>query len=270
MTPKGGALRGVPQRARLAMYRHPGATAAARRVLNAGFGLVAPRGPRVRRILAGPLRGTRMAIALATEEKRYWLDLYEPWVQDQLREHVSPGDAAWDVGAYVGYHALLLDVLGARVTAFEPDPENRRRLEHNLALNGAQGRVTVVPTAVGERAGTLYMQAHGTEPAQNRVDVTGDIAVPVATLDELLDAHGLPSLVKMDVEGSEAAAFRGGRRVLDEVRPVWVMELHGDEGLEATRRLLDGGYRLVVPDERVGVAEVLATRGRAHAVAVPG
>jgi FkbM family methyltransferase len=251
------------------MYRHPGATAAVRRALNSTFGLVAPKGPRVRRILAGPLRGRRMTIDLGTEEKRYWLNLYEPWVQDQLLRFARSGSSAWDVGAFVGYHTLLLDAAGVRIVAVEPDPANRQRLEANLELNGAAARVPVVPKAISSAPGTLYMVRANDEPAQNAVAETGEVAVEATTLDALLDEHGPPDLVKMDIEGAEVAAFAGGARVLGTVRPVFVMELHGEPGQAAHDQLLEAGYRIEVPYDRRTVAEVLEETQRAHAVAIP-
>jgi hypothetical protein len=35
------------------------------------------------------------------------LGTYEPWVANALRRHVKPGQCCFDIGAHIGYHAIL-------------------------------------------------------------------------------------------------------------------------------------------------------------------
>lgn len=83
----------------------------------------------------------------------------EPYTVQLFREHVRPGIVVVDIGAYLGYYALL----GARgagetgeVHAFECDPVNHRFLLHNLRLNGFGRRVVSSSAAVADRAGSLH------------------------------------------------------------------------------------------------------------------
>lgn len=68
----------------------------------------------------------------------YWFGYHETQVQRVLRRLVSPGDTAFDVGAYIGFYSLILGRLvgpGGRVFAFDPVAENCRRIESHAAMN---------------------------------------------------------------------------------------------------------------------------------------
>jgi len=144
------------------------------------------------------------------------------WVVEHLR--LRPGDVALDVGANIGWYSMLFDRLaepGADVFAFEPDPDNRALLERNIALNAAR-RVHVVPLAVSdsERVATLHRFSGGNRGQHTLLPLYSgdDVEVHTVTLDGFWEGAGLgervPKLVKIDIEGHEAAAMRGGRRVL--------------------------------------------------------
>jgi FkbM family methyltransferase len=264
--------RRVSPRIRMAMHRYPRLAAAARGSMDTVLNTVLPGGFRELRLAAGPLAGSRMVLDLTRdEERRFWLSLHERWVQHEIVRRLRPGQTAWDIGAYIGYHTLLMrktSVTG-EVVAVEPHPTTRVRLEQNLKLNGADHAVTIVPMAIAERPGTIRMLEHGDRPAHNCVDPEGELALPATTLDQLLDQFGPPSLVKMDVERSEDLALAGGRRLLEEVRPIWIIELHGgDHGRRALEQLDDCDY-LVRGMTDVPPAEQLAHREHLHVVAEP-
>jgi CheY-like chemotaxis protein len=95
----------------------------------------------------------------------------------------------------------------------------------------------------------------------------GEVRVEAVTLEELLERFGPPDVVLMDIQGAEAAALRGAEKLLRDVRPTWVVELHGPEGLEAYELLRQAGYKLEGADHPV--AAVLARQGRTHVIARP-
>ncbi|HEV3047165.1 MAG TPA: FkbM family methyltransferase [Solirubrobacteraceae bacterium] len=104
----------------------------------------------------------------------------------------------------------------------------------------------------------------GAEPGLGRVLVE-QIEVPVSTFDAQLAEHPAPALVKMDVEGAEAAALRGAARLLSQVRPILLCELHGTA--DAVMDVLDGhdyevatvGEPGVSPREARWYVHILAT-----------
>src|SRR5205085_1451274 len=68
-------------------------------------------------------------------------------------------------------------------------------------------------------------------PGDNRppeyLERVEDFTVEGVTLDGLLQKHGRPGLLKIDVEGAEILALRGATRLLADARPRLLMELHG-------------------------------------------
>ena len=134
-----------------------------------------------------------------------------------LRKLLKPGNTFVDGGANLGYFTLHAAALGARIEAFEPDPQNRVRLEANLAANPSDwaGRVHVHPIALSDTAGraTLHHPAttdhlnHGSTSLLPGLAGGGtQTAVETARLDGVLSRA---DVVKLDVEGAELAALRG-------------------------------------------------------------
>ena len=136
---------------------------------------------------------------------------------------IGPHDLVFDVGAHVGDRIRAFRRLGARVVAVEPQPAMHRTLR---ALFGRDDAVTLVPSAVGRTAGTATMMINLDNPSISTLskdfiaashDAEGwegqawprSRQVPVTTLDALIAEHGVPSFIKLDIEGYEAEALAG-------------------------------------------------------------
>jgi len=155
----------VPNRGILAVYNYPWLAGVMRSALN----LALPAGLNEVEIAAGHLRGLRFALDLQLE-KYLWLGTYEPWVCAAIERYLHPGDVAWDVGAFIGYHTLLMSrrVEAGWVLALEPDPRNAERLRRNLALNGVTD-VEILPVAAGARRREATLEPHPSHHSQTRV-----------------------------------------------------------------------------------------------------
>jgi len=160
---------------------------------------------------------------------------------------VSRGDTVVDVGANVGYIALLLAErvgFSGRIVCIEPDPENLRELRRNAALN-PQFQLAVLPLAASDSDSTVTMR-RGLN-ASVRCGGDGDLEVECRRLDSL--DLGAVHALKVDVEGHELAVLRGGRNLLRTQRPGLFIEMHPGlvpvrEDLEAVLELLEAsGYR---------------------------
>jgi FkbM family methyltransferase len=139
-----------------------------------------------------------------------------------------------DVGGNIGVYACAAAAhlpTGGQVITFEPAPDNLVYLERNLARNGLADRVVVVAAAVGAEAGQMALHLsrdHGLHSASAaNLDQPGRIlSVPVVTLDDHLDEHGLDmvDLLKIDIQGFDGYALRGARRTIARCQPTLLVE----------------------------------------------
>lgn len=140
------------------------------------------------------------------------------------QQFIGPGDLCFDVGANVGEISEVMLGLGARVVAIEPQSENIQALQ--LRFFGKSNFV-LVPKALGSEIGSGELMICGRSECSSMstefiAAVTGsgrlpvDIyqwsevrRVPTTTLDELIHDYGVPSFVKIDVEGFEVEVIKG-------------------------------------------------------------
>jgi FkbM family methyltransferase len=141
-----------------------------------------------------------------------------------LRELLTPGMRAVDVGANIGYYALLLaNVLGPQgsIICFEPEPANVAELNRNIAANGLDN-VEVIAKAVGNADGIASFSS-GINSGIAR-DGKGDFTCPVCRLDTVLTSH--VDFIKIDVEGHECQVLEGAQRILRQHHPTLFVEVH--------------------------------------------
>lgn len=155
---------------------------------------------------------------------------------DAIRALVRPGDTVFDVGAHIGRFSLLIEQLvgpAGRIFAFEPVPDTYWSLRECLALNRST-RVIAEQAAICDRVGQAQMNCFapalsswntlGTPvmktPAGQAVVPGEQVVVPALTLDHICARDGIERIdfLKVDVEGFEAAVFRGAARLLREQR----------------------------------------------------
>jgi FkbM family methyltransferase len=158
---------------------------------------------------------------------------YEKHFAELFGHLVRPGERCVDVGANVGVHSVrLARLVGAdgEVIAIEPDPDVAVRTNRNIALNGL-ANVRVINAAASEQPGS--MQLYRPSPWDtNRARasllhhpyLTGvKTMVPVVTVDDVCAGRAV-SLIKIDVEGHEAAVVRGAAGTIARYAPAVVFE----------------------------------------------
>lgn len=203
----------------------------------------------------------------------FWrgLDYYEPLSAELIATLANSTNLFIDAGANIGAHSLRL--AAARpdldIIAFEPNPKLHSLLEANVRANGFR-HVTAEPFALSDTAGIrpLYLSKsdmsasldHGFEPNH-----AGIVSVPVDTLDRYLEGRGLPDrrfVLKVDVEGLEAAFFAGAASTIRRCRPDIIAEAAVPYPSTTIELLYRCGYRFrqitdeglvpcVVPSARV-------------------
>jgi len=246
------ASRILPVSFKQSIYRIKPLAGLVRRTLN----LAAPSELAQVKIAAGDLAGFKFELDLQTE-KDYWLGTYEVELQRAVRDLLSSGMCIYDVGANIGYVTLLLAKAAGesgQVVAFEALPANIARLEKHVALNHLAGRVTVVAGAVVDQARPVRFLVHPSSSMGKAVGSAGrekmgaylkEIEVPGLALDGYAfeQGHTPPQVIKMDIEGGEVLAIKGMQRILEELRPLLLVELHGHEAAHAVwENLARQGY----------------------------
>jgi FkbM family methyltransferase len=139
-----------------------------------------------------------------------------------IRKFVHPGQVVLDLGANIGWFTLLFARHvgpAGRVIAFEPGQLASALLAANVMINGYGDRVTIERKAVGEAEGVLNIYVCPTGESDNRVGAALEfpneqrkaMPIEVVRLDDYLRRHNIDSVdyIKLDIQGSEAAALRG-------------------------------------------------------------
>lgn len=163
---------------------------------------------------------------------------YEPEVFAALAANFTPSAVLWDIGANFGLHSMAAAARAPdlHIHSFEPNPTMFARLEAHARRN--ETTVRCWPLALGDRDGrtTLHINSHGNPGmttlapwAEARYDA--QVEVRLARADTLIAAGEVPSpsLIKLDVEGGEAAVLTGfGERLRDPGLRAVVFETRAD------------------------------------------
>jgi FkbM family methyltransferase len=149
---------------------------------------------------------------------------------------LTPGMTFIDVGAHVGYFALMAaEMVGksGRVFAFEPEPSLAAVLRKNVDVNGFGRTVTVYESAVADSdsTGLLYVSDDGSmsQSLAWRPKGTRPLPVKLVSLNSFWASVGRPTInvIKVDVEGAEVRVFRGmGRMAAAQDRLAMVFEFN--------------------------------------------
>ena len=167
---------------------------------------------------------------------------WEAPVYERFKGALRPGMTVLDVGASFG----LYSIAAARgvgptghVFAFEPADRTASALELHLGWNGVADRVHVVRAAAAEKSGWETFWEQGTSFLASLVEDVPrreeDLlraplearVVQAVSLDDFCGARGIdPHVVKVDVEGGEAAVLRGARQMLERRKAALFLEVH--------------------------------------------
>jgi len=186
------------------------------------------------------------------------LDQYEPDVVRALTQTLTEESVVFDVGAHVGFMTLMAArrVTCGSVYAFEPSPGNFEMLERHVRINGCSSRVVASNVLVGDHvtSSVPFVHRRGQFTANSlayAIEGGDTTATAMVTIDHLV-ARGEarpPTVVKIDVEGFEAAVLRGASDTLRRFRPLVICAMHpeplallGESAAAVVRFMADHGY----------------------------
>lgn len=169
-----------------------------------------------------------------------------------------------DCGANYGYWSVLVSSApygSHKAIAIEPSSQNFAKLKNNAAING--NRFEAMKCAIGAARGTARLSGTKHE-AFSIAGSAGDGGeeVPVLALDNLLDegkvSAGGKFLIKLDVEGVEIEAIKGGARLL-QGDSVILCEEHGNDPHHTVSRYIleQTPLKLIVYDPRSNLLETV-------------
>ena len=186
-----------------------------------------------------------------------------------ITEYLKPGDIFFDVGAHQGWLSIAAarrTTSTGRVIAFEPSPASLKFLRFHKRMNRLK-QMEIVPKAVTMRDSTaapFILEGDGDSVMNSLVEIEvvkngprGSTVIPVEaiSLDSYSKQMGLvPSMIKIDTEGSEIWVCEGAKRLLAENRPALIIATHpawlpDGQNIEDLFALLSGyGYRVASSD----------------------
>jgi FkbM family methyltransferase len=147
-----------------------------------------------------------------------------------LKIGVEPGDHVIDAGACFGDTALAFAAIVGKegfVYTFDPLPKHCRIISEVCAMNRSLSpRVRLFPVGLSDRN-------HESDSAAAEDDAINpgarlDDSLPTRTIDSLTESGDIRRIdfVKMDIEGSELAALRGGEHSLRTWKPRLAISLY--------------------------------------------
>jgi FkbM family methyltransferase len=188
----------------------------------------------------------------------------ETSMQNQLDEGL-----VFDVGAHLGEDSDFYLNLGYRVVAIEANPELVQRLVERFHREIQEGRYVVVPYAIGDanEEVTFYVNEAlsiwgTTDPKwatrnQGKGSASKKIRVPSIRFEEVLNRHGHPLFMKVDIEGADMLCLRALEHLETAARPKFV----SIESTKTSWRDLLGEFDAL---ERLGYTHYQVVNQRKH------
>jgi len=200
--------------------------------------------------------GVRRFIIRKIFNYKMYLDIYDNGLSKQLIKYrkreldhkfildqvLNPGSIVLDIGANIGYYALMeLNIIGrsGSLIAVEPSPTNVELLEKNIKLNNKNANTRIISGAISSSTGQekFYLShASNLNTFHNYGTVTQHLSgeeiyvdtfrvIDVLSKDEI--ASGL-DLIRMDVEGHEVDVLNGMIKEITDgiISPSVIFETH--------------------------------------------
>jgi FkbM family methyltransferase len=191
------------------------------------------------RTLTARVRGglrLRCNLSDHVQSRIYFFGAYEPNEVFLLNSLIDEDSVVLDVGANIGFYSLFLSnkIKTGRIHAFEPVPANLAILRPHIEENHRQNIIHLHPVGLYSEETTLtFSLPPGMD--NNRGSFTAGataglaaVQCQVTTLDRFVETQNLAKInfIKMDIEGAELSALKGGERTLARFQPNLLLEIN--------------------------------------------
>ncbi|WP_340242928.1 FkbM family methyltransferase [Roseobacter sp. HKCCA2468] len=162
--------------------------------------------------------------------------------------------ACLDIGANIGNHSVFFAREFSEVLAFEPNPLTAQLLQINVR---AWPNVRTLQFGLSTQTGDALLQPGTFNVGGSKIvsQNTGDcMPIRLERLDTVIDTLEIPvTFIKLDVEGHECDALKGGEVTINEALPIILFEQHAKDfqnGTSPTIELLKSwGYQFFTRDD---------------------
>lgn len=179
------------------------------------------------------VRGVHIAVGVASRFERYRIDTIqskEPDTLDWIDRHLTPYDTLYDVGANIGLFSLYAALKSPHSTvyAFEPVSHNFSRLCQNILRNRLTNVVAAnIALSSDVHVESIYLSGLTDGGSMHSVGVPSHVTdfgerivlrhlAMVTSIDHFTEECGVrqPTMIKLDVDGTEQTVLIGATRVL--------------------------------------------------------
>lgn len=180
----------------------------------------------------------------------------EPKIIKFLIKNLKKDEIFYDIGANFKFYILLAqELIGQKegeIHSFEPLPKIFALLKENALINKYKNTY-LNNLALSDKIGIINFcdrtpQGHsgGSTIVFDFYNKKGNIIkVQSTTLDNYINFHKVPTLMKIDVEGAEYLVLKGGEKTVLQYNPTIIMEFTNDElHQNAVDFLIKNGYRM--------------------------
>lgn len=202
-------------------------------------------------ISEGYLTGSELYVDLNGMFNEMIAGTYDTFFIDYLKNINLEGKTVFDIGAHIGYDALLFaKAVGqsGKVFAFEPNDTNKERLDLILQRNQRlSGHIKTYPIAISNKKGVeefVFSNVvdngtssgsfiEGSSTFWEKTIYEKNIGfkrttVETMSLNEIsvLGINEHPALIKIDVEGAEHLVLEGGMDLIKKSQSILLIEIH--------------------------------------------
>lgn len=133
-----------------------------------------------------------------------------------------------DCGGFTGDLVVALEkhnIDFGRVWSFEPNPRLYKIMCSNIIKNGLEGKFIPIQKGIWENSGTAYLDFDEDDIAGGRIGNVSGENVEIVSIDDVFQDERI-DFIKMDIEGAEIHALKGGITKIRSDRPILAVSLY--------------------------------------------